>query len=236
MSRAKPTILAFDCSAAACSAALWRDGAIVAQRFVEMERGQAERLMPMIDAVMGEAGVHYGVLDVVAVTVGPGSFTGIRIGLAAARGLALAAGVKLLAVTSFAAIAETLPRAEVGLAVAIDDRRGGLYWQEFAGVGGLPLSQPVALAASGLADRLRAMLRPGMLVAGDGTGTVRRLLGEGAGITFGPERPPDAAAIAGLAAERADDLLADRFAGLPPVPLYLRPPEARLPGSGTDGP
>ena len=94
-------ILAFDSATSACSAAIWRDGEIPARRFVAMERGQSEALIPMVVEVLKEAGLTYAEIDFIAVTVGPGSFTGVRIGLAAARGMALAGGLPVVGVTTF---------------------------------------------------------------------------------------------------------------------------------------
>src|SRR6266853_3397229 len=120
-------VLAFDSSAAACSAAVRDgDGGLLAHRFESLARGHAERLMPMLRAVMAEAGLAFAALDLIAVTTGPGSFTGIRVGLAAARGLALASGLPILGVTAFEALAQAVSpveRAGLGLLVAIDSRR-----------------------------------------------------------------------------------------------------------------
>ena len=219
MSRAAPVILALDCSAAACSAALWRGGGLAAHRIAAMDRGHAEALMPMVERVMDMAASRYAELDLVAATVGPGSFTGLRIGLAAARGLALAAGVKALGVTSFAAIAEALPDSDRGLAVAIDDRRGGVYWQEFA-ADRSTVGAPVAVAADALAATITALAGGRRLgVAGDGAKVLRTLGGTVALDLVGDGGPPDAAAVARLAARLAGDALAGRPAGLPPVPL-----------------
>jgi tRNA threonylcarbamoyl adenosine modification protein YeaZ len=99
------SVLGLDATGSACSAALLRDDRALAHRFAAMERGQAEALVPMIASVLAEAALPVAALDLIAVTVGPGAFTGVRIGLAAARGLALASGVPALGVTSFAAVA-----------------------------------------------------------------------------------------------------------------------------------
>ncbi len=97
-------VLAFDCSGASCSAAVLIDDRPAAQRFAPMERGHAETLLPMIETVLREAALTPAALDLLAVTVGPGSFTGLRIGLAAARGLALARKLPAIGVTSFDAV------------------------------------------------------------------------------------------------------------------------------------
>jgi tRNA threonylcarbamoyladenosine biosynthesis protein TsaB len=249
MTAAAPTVLALDCSAASCSAALWRadgqGGALAAHRFEAMARGQAEALMPMVDGVMADAGAAYRELDLIAATVGPGSFTGLRIGLAAARGLALAAGVPVLGLTSFAAVAAAVPAAADApsgnagrgrLAVVIDDRRGGLYWQEFDEAG-QPADAAAAVAADDVTAFAAARLRDRPLrIAGDGAALLRAALGATPGLVFTAHAgPPDAADIARLAGMLAPDFRAGRPVGLPPVPLYLRPPDVSTPPAAARG-
>ncbi len=216
-------VLALDCATIACSAAVWRDGEVVARRLRPGRRGHAEVLMPMVQDVMEEAGLTYDRLDAIAATVGPGTFTGLRIGLAAARGLALAAGLPLVGVTTLEAVAHGVPesaRAGRAVLVALDARRGQVYAQAF-GPDLAPRSEPAALApgaAAALVDHADKVL-----LAGDGVDLVRpHLVGDGWDIAVAPgDGLPDAAVVAALAAQRAA-VPASRVA-----PLYLRAPDAR---------
>ena len=85
-----PTILALDTTTEACSVACWRCGNVIAEDFLHLGRGHAEALAPMISSTIAQSGLDYEQFDSIAVTIGPGTFTGLRIGVAAARGLALA--------------------------------------------------------------------------------------------------------------------------------------------------
>ncbi len=219
------SVLGIDTSAAACSAALWRDGAVIAREHAAMVRGHAEALMPMIERVMRGAG--YESLDAIAVTAGPGAFTGLRIGLAAARGIALAAGIPAIGVSAFAAVADAVPNAAFAgraLAVAIDTKRGDVYLQAFD-----EARRPLGLGRVAGADEIAALLPQGpLLVAGDGAALVAEaLVGDPRDVSWeGDRAPPDAAAVAALGAALLQDA---RRAGtpLPPAePLYLRAPEA----------
>lgn len=96
-----PTILAFDTSAAHCAVALLLGGKIVARAYEDMPRGQAERLPGMVEKVVAEVGAIWEELDAIGVGVGPGNFTGIRIGVSYARGLALGLGIPAIGVTGF---------------------------------------------------------------------------------------------------------------------------------------
>ncbi|MBL3701620.1 tRNA (adenosine(37)-N6)-threonylcarbamoyltransferase complex dimerization subunit type 1 TsaB [Sulfitobacter sp. BDSS02] len=103
------TTLAFDTSAGHCAAAVLRDGEIVIAKGEDMTRGQAERLVPLLEEVLAEAGLAWSDIDRIGVGVGPGNFTGIRISVATARGLALGLGVPAIGVTTFDAIASITP-------------------------------------------------------------------------------------------------------------------------------
>ncbi|MCM2563497.1 tRNA (adenosine(37)-N6)-threonylcarbamoyltransferase complex dimerization subunit type 1 TsaB [Lutimaribacter sp. EGI FJ00015] len=132
-----PTILAFDTSAAHCAAALLSSGRIAVQRSEEMGRGQAERLMPLLQEVMDSAGVKWADLSRIGVGVGPGNFTGIRISVAAARGLALSLGVPAIGVSTFDAIRHRVPRARA----AVPAPRDQVYLDDSTGPRLVPLAQ-----------------------------------------------------------------------------------------------
>ena len=100
-------ILAFDTTTSACTAAVCDGDTVVAERSVALERGHAEILLPMIEGVLADGSIGYRDLTGIAVTRGPGAFTGIRIGLAAARGLGLATGLPVAGVTTLEALALT---------------------------------------------------------------------------------------------------------------------------------
>lgn len=121
-------ILSFDTSAAHCAAALLCGDRLLALRHEAMDKGQAERLIPLLDDVLAEAGVTWADLSALAVGTGPGNFTGVRIAVAAARGLALSVGIPAIGVTTLEARAHGLPHP---FAVVEDARRGEVYVQTF---------------------------------------------------------------------------------------------------------
>ncbi|PPB80589.1 tRNA threonylcarbamoyl adenosine modification protein YeaZ [Albidovulum inexpectatum] len=137
------TILAFDTSAAHCAAALLVRGQIVDARVETMARGQAERLMPLLSALLDRQGLDWSALDAIGVGIGPGNFTGIRIAVAAARGLALARGIPAIGVSAFESIR---PPAMACLAV-VPAPRGMICVQEFTAQSALP---PVVMPESEL--------------------------------------------------------------------------------------
>ncbi|MDH5798127.1 MAG: tRNA (adenosine(37)-N6)-threonylcarbamoyltransferase complex dimerization subunit type 1 TsaB, partial [Paracoccaceae bacterium] len=124
----EPTVLAFDTSAAHCAAALLSGNNKLAERFEVQARGQAERLFPILEEMLDEAGLSWSDLNVIGVGVGPGNFTGIRISVAAARGLALSLGIPAVGVSVLEAQAEGLDGVVLS---SLDGRRGQMYLQVF---------------------------------------------------------------------------------------------------------
>lgn len=116
-----PLVLGFDTSAAHCAAALLRGNVLLAERFEERARGQAERLFPLLEEILDDAGLSWSDLDAIGVGVGPGNFTGIRIAVSAARGLALGLGIPAVGISGFDA------RAATGTLAAVPAPRAQVY-------------------------------------------------------------------------------------------------------------
>jgi tRNA threonylcarbamoyl adenosine modification protein YeaZ len=184
-----------------------------------MTRGHAEALMPLVARVMDAARLEFAEIDRIAVTIGPGSFTGVRVGIAAARGIALAAGKPAIGLTTLAAF--TAPHVAAGFAgtvvPVIDARHGQVYMQVF-GPGGRALIAP-RLAA--VRDAVQAARTGAALVVGSAADLVAAEWPAG-------EPPPRFVAAGapdiGWVARLGAAAQADR--GMP-KPLYLRPPDAR---------
>jgi len=207
-------ILGLDTCLSACSVAVSDGARVLAWRSEEMARGHQERLAPMARRVMGEAGLAFADLERIGVTVGPGSFTGLRVGLAFAKGLASALGIPLVGVGALEALAG---EAGGGLVfAAVDARRDQVYLQGFED--GRPLMAPDALELGTAAARLAeiAAARPLTLV-GSGAPLLADFVPAARVLT---PAGADARQVARLAAARAP---------APARPLYLRAPDARLP-------
>jgi tRNA threonylcarbamoyladenosine biosynthesis protein TsaB len=217
--RRAPVVLAFDTAGSACSVAVGRGNRVLAHERQEMRHGHAEALLPMIARATGMAGVGPAEIGLVAVSVGPGGFTGIRAGLAAAQGLALATGAELVGVTSFTAVAARLPAGHTPLLVALDSRRADFYAALFdAGLS--PLGGPVAVMPDALAAWVTETLgNCALRVAGDAADAARVALGRDDIEVF--EVIPDALGVL-FAAARSESIV-------PARPLYLREPDVSFP-------
>lgn len=212
-------VLAFDTSFGPVSAALVTlKGEAVASFEADNPAGtQAETLPPRVAEMFASAGVAFSQVDRIAVTVGPGAFTGVRVGLAFAKGLRLATGAIILGVTTLECLAAQAGGRTVG--VAIDARRGEVYAQAFdAAV--TPLTEAAVLPLGEVAARFGAVLRAPFVLTGSGAALVAEAIGEPVEI---------------VAHGRIDTkLLARRMIAAdpkryPPAPAYLRAPDARLP-------
>lgn len=223
-------VLALDTCFGACSVAVrWRSQRhewLLREAYEERLTGHAEALMPMIQGVMEGAGLRFADLDRIAVTIGPGTFTGVRVGVAAARGFGVATGLPLVGVSSLAVMAfradslmmkrERAPHT----AVCVDARKGQIYMQLFGRDAGVVLSEPM------LATPREAALLAGpepLLAVGSGAAALagaRREQHASTEVAL-PKLEPHARHLA---------LLSPALKPLDPVrPLYLRAPDARPP-------
>ena len=208
-------ILAIDTCLDACSAAVWAGGAVLARSAEAMARGHQERIGPMVRELTEASGLAFAGLDRIGVTVGPGSFTGLRVGLAFAKGLALALEKPCIGVGVLEALARAAP-GQAFTAAAIDAHRGQVYLQVFAD--GRAVMAPDVLPVETASARLIELYGGGPA----------RLVGSGGPLLHAalphahlePHATPDPAVIAAIAAEAKPP-----FA--PPRPLYLRAPDAR---------
>lgn len=207
-------VLVIDTALDACTAAVFEDGHALGVRTELMARGHSERLGGFVRDAVAEAGGGFEALERIGVTVGPGSFTGLRVGLAFAQGLGAALGLPVVGISTLEALARSADRGQGATAAVIDARRGQVYLQRFRD--GAPVAGPEALSIEDAAT----------LLADGGC----RITGSGAVLVGGPAEAattPDPAALAMLTAAHDPE-------AYPPKPLYLRAPDAtpptRLPG------
>ncbi|HEY2134383.1 MAG TPA: tRNA (adenosine(37)-N6)-threonylcarbamoyltransferase complex dimerization subunit type 1 TsaB [Xanthobacteraceae bacterium] len=215
-------ILAIDTALEACSAAVLDTdhGGILASESIPMVRGHAEALMPLVSRVMSEAMIEFVELDRIAVTVGPGSFTGLRVGVAAARGIAVAAGKPAVGLTTLAAFAAPhIATDDVTPLLAVIDARNEQVYLQLFGTAGKTL---VAPRLASLRDAVRAAASGPARLVGTAADMVAAAWppGEPRPAVVDAARAPiiDWVAHLGAAAAQALSL---------PKPLYLRAPDAR---------
>ena len=215
-------ILAFDTTLGACSAAISHEGRLLANAFMSMQRGHAEQLLPMIERVRHHAKISYRDLESIAVTIGPGTFTGVRTGLAAAQALAQVHDVPLIGVSTLELLARAaVPRnsdKSARIIAAIDARRGQLYMQAFDALG-KAVTLPVIDAAN---PRIVPNPNHSGLIVGSGAEILQSVLPDWRIIRDICQ--PDASILA-----TASKHWWDRASRQPPSPLYLRVPDAKLP-------
>lgn len=210
-------LLAVDTALGACSVAILDSDAVLAHRFAVMERGHAEALAPMVEDAMRQAELPFTALDRLAVTTGPGTFTGQRVGLAFMRGLRVALHKPLNGVTTLAAMAAAA-MAETGLhvAAALHDARRNEVYLEIVG------PDPIAPIILPFDEAVAIVSRHGRIaLAGTAAPAAAARLFDA---RLSSIRQPDALWVARLAKDSAP-------AQTPPKPLYLRPPDAKLPAA-----
>jgi tRNA threonylcarbamoyladenosine biosynthesis protein TsaB len=217
-------ILAADTALGACSVAVLDGTRVLAHRFEAMERGHAEALAPMVDAAMRASGIGFSGIDRLAVTTGPGTFTGQRVGLAFMRGLRVALKKPLVGITTLEAIcAAAMDEAGTDYAAAIHDARRGEAYLAVTSKAGV-LIAPEILLLSDVAARIAKAIPQNVPIALAGTGAEAVAAEKLGQVHATPIRQPDALWVARLAARAPAPSDA-------PHPLYLRAPDAKLPAS-----
>ncbi len=229
-------VLAFDTAMGACSVAILKSGNLVAHHFEEQPRGHAETLVPAIESCFRCAKLEMSVIDRVGVTAGPGTFTGIRVGLATARALVLGTRARIGSVCTLQVLAKGLTQS-IGskvrsprsvLVPVCDARRGEVYLQVFDGQA-QPLSEPMVLPVKSAGEHVEALAKADdrVLYFGSGADLISPYLAGREALKYETGHPvhPDAKNLASLVLEMQDAEL-----GIP-SPIYLRPPDAKLPGS-----
>lgn len=217
-------ILAFDTSMGPCSVALLRDGVLVANAVLMDSHQQVKRLMPMIETAMQQAGLTYPDLDVIAVGIGPGSFTGIRIGMAAAHGFALSGNIPLMGITTLQAMVfeslhdhtavPTSPKGCIG--AVMHAGKGQYYCQWFASNAQSPVGDATLCSLQEAAIQAPS----GQLcLVGNAAAELAALLPNAHITDIMFPRAEHIARLAALSQSHTHHL----------EPLYIRPPDAKLP-------
>lgn len=211
-------VLGFDTSAAHCAAGLFLGGRRVASRCEAMPRGQAERLIPMLADLLAEHGFVWRDLALIGVGVGPGNFTGIRISVSAARGLALGLGIPATGVSNFDLLARGEGNAD--LLLSLPAPRGAAYVQHFRN--GAAVARPELLSEDTAPEGL-SLPRDVRIIGHDARTIAARLRVR----TEPQERQLDPDQVGSLIAEIAARKRDQSAAPLPrPAPLYVRPADA----------
>jgi tRNA threonylcarbamoyl adenosine modification protein YeaZ len=218
-------LLAIDTAASLCSACVYDTtaGAELGREVLDIGKGHAERLIGVIESALGRARLTFDDLDRIGVAIGPGSFTGVRVGVATARGLALALSIPAIGVSTLEALAAETRAGFPGkpILAAIDGRRGDLYCVAYAPDGSV-LSAPAAVS---VADAVSLALRHDAALAGNGVDAILATAGGNTPLDTGLRgATADIAFYARLAAARG-------MTGEKPKPLYLRGADAK-PQSG----
>ncbi len=214
-------ILSLDSAGNACSACVWCDGRVLAEAREEMARGQDARLVPLTQNVMAKAGMTFDGLDRIAVTRGPGSFTGLRIGLAAARGFGLAANKPVVGVDRFMLYREQFNKADYDLLVVLESKRLELYCRLYPAQG--KPQEACMLPPEDIAALVHKNTR--LKIAGDAQEKMREFVLSDVEILSLRESEAATCALLASWADMNDPAFLPR-------PYYLRPPDVTLAKAG----
>lgn len=220
-------MLGIDTATTGCSVALMDDATCLAEHQSRMPRGQSEALAPMIDEVMKLAGISFDRLDGIAVTRGPGAFTGLRIGLAAARAMALAIAKPCIGITTFDSLTvQTRQRENIetgtALLVAIESKRAEIFVSMYGADDAL-LIEPTAVKPEAI-EKMPENITS-VIVVGDASEKIESaLIGRVDVRRIHDIEVPDAKVVAALGLN-----ILGEPALAPPTPFYLRPPDASMP-------
>ena len=209
-------VLAIDSAAAGCGVCVWQDGRILASVQEKMERGQDSRLVPLIQETLAGTGLTFADLDRIAVTRGPGSFTGLRIGLATARGIGLAAGKPIIGVDRFSIYRAQLAARKEAILIVLESKRQELYTRYFPSYGQAQtarLMTPEEIA-------VQVQSHHDILIVGDAIETLRGAVDRH---VFDEMATPEVETCA-LLASVADPVDPQYL----PRPLYLRAPDVTI--------
>ena len=218
-------VLGIECATSACSAALLCDGEVIACEYEEMDRGHSQFLVPMIENVLENAGCKAIQLDAIVATVGPGTYTGVRVGLSTAQALAMATSKPLVGVTTFEVVALAQGPQYSKMLVVLETKRADVYAQLFD-PSGQTIGAPAAMDENEIISEFSL---ENLVVAGDAGDRILSILnlaGIPARSTNGPIRP-NAYWVAKLGATRFAVGIQNDV-----QPLYLRPPDVGPPRKG----
>lgn len=228
-------ILAIDSATPVAGVALLRDESLIVETFANIGLTHSETLMPMVDRVLKDAGLPVGQLHAIAVTIGPGSFTGLRIGLAAAKGLALAADKPLIGISTLEALAHNLSYSSLLVGTILDARKGEVYGACFDASQAYPrrLGEEMACSPEDFCREVDHWLdetgRSGLVLLGDGFITYRQKFtdywGDKLQLMSPHQQLPRAASLGSLARLKA--LQNDYSDRLLLKPAYIRLSEAQ---------
>jgi tRNA threonylcarbamoyladenosine biosynthesis protein TsaB len=218
------TILAIETATDICGTALVRDHAVLSQKTLSEKNIHSEKLLPMIDEILKEAAVQFQNVNAIAVSIGPGSFTGLRIGLSAAKGLAMAASLPLILVPTLDAMALEFHRKnpDTGAVICplIDAKRDEAFFSFYSIQNDLPFRKSDYEIASAQTIIQKAKIYPLVIFVGEGAGKIKSAASQQRDFQFRNDIVCSAVSVALLAEAKFSELKTEEYSML--EPLYLR--------------